>query len=315
MDKSLLLFIIWQMTLGNLKKDAQNYLNQYKSRDPASYAAAQQAIGGVLILDGFIGIDNPFGGKDRPGIFGSLVGIALGVVFLFAPTIFNHISGINDMTATTTATVVSVHQETSSSNDSGSSCSATAKYTVDGKEYNQASSFGSGYFCPLTPGSTIPINYNPNNPGAWGYKIKTISSFVKIFAWVGLFAIVMSSFTFIVRLLSIIFGWKLLKSGRNLAKTLPPGTDLGTIISEVKSDFTKTLFNFGGANMFAQPAPQPATPTPQPASPAPQSVQPVAPVVAPAAPVAPAAGTQVTPSEPPSTPTPPPADGTPPQQL
>jgi len=298
------------MTLGNLKKDAQNYLNQYKSRDPASYAAAQQATGGVLILDGFIGIDNPFGGKDRPGIFGSLVGIALGVVFLFAPTIFNHISGINDMTATTTATVVSVHQETSSSNDSGSSCSAVAKYTVDGKEYNQASSFGSGYFCPLTPGSTIPINYNPNNPGAWGYKIKTISAFVKIFGWAGLFVIVMSSFTFIIRLLSIIFGWKLLKSGRNLAKTLPPGTDLGTIINEIKSDFTKTLFNFGGANMFAKPAPpQTATSAPQAASPAPESVQPVAPVVA-VTPVAPAADAQVAPSETPSTPAPPPADGT-----
>src|SRR5947209_4323801 len=152
------------MKLGKIKQTAQNYLNQYESQNPATYAAALQAIGGLLILDGFIGIDNPFGDNKRPGIFGSLIGIAMGILFIFIPTIFNSISGTNKMTATTQATVVSIRQDQGGSNNSSGSCTAVAQYTVDGKVYNQPSSFGSSSYCSLAQGSSITINYNPHNP-------------------------------------------------------------------------------------------------------------------------------------------------------
>ena len=240
------------MKLGNLKSEAQAFLNKYKDKDPAAYAAAQEAVGGLLILDGFVGIDNPFGGKKRAGIFGTLIGVAVGVVFVLAPTFFGNLSGINKMTATTNATVVSVGQpqvSTSSSANSthtSSSCSATVRYSVNGKQYVQTSSVSSSSMCSYTPGGVVQINYNPNNPGQWASDVKTIHTILKLFFWAGLVVVLSSLVTFFIRLFSIIFGWKLLKNGRSLAKTLPPGTDLTTAIDQIKHEFKTSLFGFGG---------------------------------------------------------------------
>jgi uncharacterized membrane protein len=279
------------MKFGNLRSKASNFLNQYKASDPATYAAAQQAVGGLLILDGFIGIDNPLGGKKRSGIFGSLIGIVVGVIFLFVPTFFGTISGTKQMTAMTSATVASVTHEqaaTTTTNNgtqnTSQSCSAIAQYKVDGKDYSQQSAFSSSSICGLSQGSTIQISYNPTNPGSWGYDIKTLDHFLIIFALVGGIVILASLLTFAVRLLSIIFGWKVLQSGRALARTLPGGTNLETIVSEVKKDFAQHIFGFGngGLGSFTQPASaaqsQPVWPQ-QPQQP--QTVAPIQPVVPP----------------------------------
>lgn len=236
--------------LGKVKSAAEGFLNQYKTENPASYAAALQVVGGLLILDGFIGIDNPLGGKKRSGIFGSLIGVVVGLVFVFGSTFFGKAFGINTMTATTTAEVVSVSQPTQiSGNDSGSSCTVTAKYTVDGKGYSQTASSSSSSACSLTSGETININYDPNKPGAWAYDLATVKMILAIFPIVGIIVSIVSLFTFVIRLLSIIFGWKLLKNGRAMAKALPAGTDLSTIKNEIRQNFARHLFSFGSDNM------------------------------------------------------------------
>ena len=238
--------------LGNLKNEAKSFLEQYKSQSPAAYAAAQQAVGGLLILDGFTGIDNPLGGKKRPGIFGSLIGILIGVVFVLVPTFFGNISGLNKMTATTSATVVSVSQpQTSTSNfnnnqSTSTSCTAVATYNVNGQTYSHVSADGSSSTCSLTAGQTIQINYNPSNPTQWSSDAKTVGKFLKVFLIIGILAIITGIFTFIIRLLSIIFGWKILKNGRALAKTLPPSTDLSSAIKEIEQSFKTSLFGFQG---------------------------------------------------------------------
>lgn len=248
------------MKIGYLVNEAKGFLDQYKSQSPAAFAAAQQAIGGLLILDGFTGIDNPFGGKNRPGIFGSIGVIITGIIFIIAPTIFGNISGINKLTSTTNATVVSVGQpqQTTTTDSNGnkqtsSSCDAVASYTVNGQQFSKTSSYGSSSLCGLSTGQSIQINYNPNNPGQWGTEVKGISSLLKIFFYVGIFTVIVGIITFVIRLLSIIFGWKLLKSGRTLAKTLPPGTDLKTAINEIENSFKTSLFGFkGGATVNQQ---------------------------------------------------------------
>ena len=259
------------MKFGKIKSAATDFLNKYKNESPATYAAAEQAVGGLLILDGFIGIDNPLGGKKRSGIFGTLIGIVVGTVFLFVPSIFNSFSGVDKLTATTSATVVSVGQPSSTTNSngqtstSGGACSATVSYTIDGKVYTQGSSYGSSSYCSFTPGSTIQINYNPQNPGAWGSDVKTLKLIMSIFPIAGILVIITSIITFLIRLFSIIFGWKLLKSGRASAQTLPPGTDLATMIGEIKRDFATHVFNFGSVeSLMTQSTPAAApivTPT------------------------------------------------------
>lgn len=247
---------------SSLKQDAINFLEPYKTKEPATYAAAEQAIGAILITDGFIGIDNPFGRKKRPGIFGTIGGIVLGVIFMFIPTFFGNISGINNMTAVTSATVVSVGPANyirNSNGGSSASCPLTVSYSVNGQEYTNQSSISSSDHCSLSAGQTITINYNPANPDSWVYGVKTISNILQIFFWAGLFALISSIITFFIRLFSIIFGWKLLKDGRKNAANLPSGTNLQTIIEEIKRNFTASIFGFGGAQSGYMPGIPPST--------------------------------------------------------
>jgi hypothetical protein len=244
---------------SSLKQTAINFLEPYKTKEPATYAAAEQAIGAILITDGFIGIDNPFGRNKRPGIFGTIGGIVIGVIFMFIPTFFGNISGINNMTAVTSATVVSVGSADYTIDDNGgssASCPLTVSYSVNGREYTNKSSISSSNYCSLSGGQTITINYNPANPGSWAYGAKTISNFLQIFFWVGLLALISSIITFFIRLFSIIFGWKLLKDGRKNVANLPSGTNLQTMIEEIKRNFTASIFGFGGT----QPGYMPETP-------------------------------------------------------
>lgn len=257
------------MFYKNLKNQAEQFLGGYKQDNPTTFAAAQQAIGGLLILDGFIGIDNPLGGKKRNGIFGSLIGVVVGLVFVFGTGFIGNLFGINKLTATTTATVVSISQPSStstnsSSSASGRSCTPQAKYTVDDKEYTQTSSSGSSSACSLTAGQTININYDPSNPGAWAYDLSTVKTLLKIFPIVGVIAVMTSLFTFVIRLLSIIFGWKMLKSGRALAKSLPEGTNLSTIKNEIRQNFAKSIFGIAGSSQTPTPTPTDPQPPTQP---------------------------------------------------
>lgn len=246
------------MGLGTLKNKAKSFLEQYEQKDPVSFAAAQQAIGGLLILDGFVGIDNPFEGRKRSGIFGTLIGIVLGIAFMFVPAFFGNVTGANSMTATTNAVIVAMTPQASTSSKGGNACSLTVQYTVAGKEYSQPSSISSSDNCTLTAGQTIPINYNPQNPGAWAYNLKSTGTYLSLFFWAGLLVAITSFITFIIRLLSIIFGWKLLQSGRALAKTLPQGVSLGTLIEEIKQNFRGAIFNRGIASVPSMPFMQPA---------------------------------------------------------
>lgn len=233
--------------LGKIKESAESFLNQYKTSSPATYAAAQQAVGGLLVLDGFVGIDSPFGQKKRSGILGSFIGIFVGIGLIIGMSFFINLTGLEKLTATTNATVTEVSQpvRASTDNNSSSSCTLRAMYVVNGTEYNQTSSSGSSSACGLTVGQTVQIKYDPSNPGAWGYDTDTAKIIFKIFPIVGALIAISSLITFIIRLLSIIFGWKILKSGRALAKTLPPETDLTTIKNEIRQNFTKQLFGLG----------------------------------------------------------------------
>ncbi len=241
------------MTLGNLKNQATGLLDQYKNQSPATYAAAQQAIGGLLILDGFLGLPHPFDGKKRTGIFGAVIGVIFGIIFILIPTIFGSLSGINKMTATTNATVVSVTQSqsnaasysgSSSSQQSATTCSAVASYSVNGKQYIQASSLSSSSMCSLGKGQSLNIHYNPKNPSQWATSVKTATLILSIFFYLGIFMVISSVIMVIIKLLSIFFGWKLIKSGRKLAKTLPEGIDLSGTIHEIENAFKSTVFGF-----------------------------------------------------------------------
>ena len=168
------------------------------------------------------------------------------------------------MTAVTSATVVSVGPASYTRNSNGNSsasCPLSVSYSVNGQEYTNQSSISSSNQCSLSAGQNITINYNPANPGSWAYGTKTISNFLQIFFWAGLLVLISSITTFFIRLFSIIFGWKLLKDGRKNAVSLPAGTNLQTMIDEIKQNFTASIFGFGGTQNIATPGNIPNPPS------------------------------------------------------
>jgi hypothetical protein len=218
--------IIFMKLFSSLKQQAINFLAPYKEKGPATYAAAEQAIGAILITDGFIGIENPFGRKKRPGIFGTIGGIILGVIFMLVPGFIGTMTNIKNMTETAPAVVISVGDMVRSknpdgSNSGGGTCGLEVRYTVNSQEYTKKSPMSASNYCSLSAGETILINYDPNTPGSWAYGAKTMTTFLNIFFWVGVFVLISSIITFLIRLFSIIFGWKLLRDGRKNAAILP----------------------------------------------------------------------------------------------
>ena len=236
------------MFYTNMRDKAKSFLAKYEGKDTASMAAAEQAIGGLLILDGFIGMPHPLSGKKRSSIFGNFIGILFGIALLFAPALYSH-SAQAKMTATTTGTVVAVSQpQINSTTDSNgkttttSTCSLSAKYTVSGQEYTQTSYSSSSSNCSLIANSAVTVNYNPSNPGSWDTNVKELKGVMKYVQWGGIFLIVISSIGFLFRLFTIWFGWRLLQRGRKLAKTLPDGGKLASMIKKIREEFSKNVF-------------------------------------------------------------------------
>ena len=118
----------------------------------------------------------------------------------------------------------------------------TARYIVNGKEYTTQSAFGSSSYCNKSVGSTIDIHYNPNKPSSWGTDLGFLKIVFDLFIAFGLIASLVSLFTFGIRLACILFGWKILKSGRALAKTLPNGAKVSDLVDGIKNEFSHKLF-------------------------------------------------------------------------
>lgn len=180
----------------------------------------------------------------------------------------------------------------------------TVHYTVNGQDYTTTSSLSSSSNCGQTVGSTVSISYNPDKPGSWATDVNTTKNIIKIFGYAGILVVLGSLFTFTLRLLSIIFGWKLLKSGRALAKTLPGGVDLSSVISSIRTQFAQLLHGGNAvspaANPIAEvlsqtvagaPAPSATLASPQPTI----APQPAVPAVTPQAP--PAVSTEPKPTD------------------
>jgi hypothetical protein len=119
---------------------------------------------------------------------------------------------------------------------------------VNSKTYVGQPTITTGSGCDYQVGQSLIINYNPDNPHKWATDPQAIKNVLKFFPIVGGLVFLVSLVTFAIRLLSIIFGWKILRSGRALAKTLPPGTNLETAIGEIKKEFSHSLFPNSGGN-------------------------------------------------------------------
>lgn len=65
---------------------AKQTLATYDADNPHTAGRLRQALGGVLIADGLVGLENPLNGqKARPGLIGSMAGIVFAAIFVAIP--------------------------------------------------------------------------------------------------------------------------------------------------------------------------------------------------------------------------------------
>ncbi|MBP9853104.1 MAG: hypothetical protein QG629_276 [Patescibacteria group bacterium] len=70
------------------KRRALTFLEQYKTQQPHIYAAAQQGVGNILIIDSLTGAGGRFSYKfSRRGIFNAFLGIVGSVFFMLSPVL------------------------------------------------------------------------------------------------------------------------------------------------------------------------------------------------------------------------------------
>ena len=212
--------------------DAKSMVSKYQSANPYTYGRIQQVVGGVLIADGLVGLENPLDGKrTRPGILGSLAGIFIGIAVIGIGIIAPLISTKTD--AVTKGIVTSVEER---QNDQSKSCRITAKFDAGSKSYSAQSSYSTD-LCHYAQGGAADIYYLSSNPtdNSVGPKPE-LNPFLIIGAGLVLFFI--SLVRAIIRGLSLFFGIKLWTNGRKLAKGNPPTSGDEGIISEAKQQFT-----------------------------------------------------------------------------
>ena len=103
------------------------------------------------------------------GPVGSLVGLAVGLVFVAGALFFVFsTSAPANMSASATGTVTSIRvtqpiQSRSTSQSSGPSCFPVAEFAVGGKTYNASMSVGLSP-CPWTVGQLVAVAYDPTAP-------------------------------------------------------------------------------------------------------------------------------------------------------
>jgi hypothetical protein len=179
---------------------------QQGARDPGGFYRGHRqgidaAAGGALLVDGLVGL--PTGRGNRSGVFGSMGGIVIGLVFVAVGLFLSStMKTPANMTATITGTVTSVnvsHSTTTSSNGSrrdNTACSPVAGFEVGGKTYTASTQIGTSSCPPV--GQPIVVAYDPASPALNTIPTKGGVSFLPwIFGGAGALVAVASLFSLI----------------------------------------------------------------------------------------------------------------------
>lgn len=227
--------------IAKLKTGASDIVGRYEGGSPRTTGRVYQAVGGLLMADGLIGLKNPFNrSKSRPGIFGALVFFAIGVAVLIATPILMKIPEVDSVTI---GSISRISEPRVDKDDGSSTCSYYARYAVDGKQYTVNSRIGSSSTCNRQIGEPVEVQYLAATPSRGVLELGT----QKAFRWgalaFGMLFLLIGIGTFLIRAITIFFGVKLFLRGRKLVKSSPPSeNDDGSIVSEAKDAFMDMRF-------------------------------------------------------------------------
>ena len=249
---------------------AKETLSRYESGNPHTAGQVRRAVGGVLVADGLVGLENPLDGqKTRPGIAGALISVVFGLVFI-AVAVFMATLG-PDTDAETTGHVVAV--------EGTDTCSMRADFVVDGTTYTARSTGSSSGNCSHAPGDPVTVHYSSADPSQSTTAEPILGIVGWVFGGVGVLIVVGGLFTAVVRAASIVFGLTLWRSGSKMIRENPRTADDAGVVTEARQAITRLLTAkgalarelLGGAQGGAEPQqshqPQPHTQQPSPHQP------------------------------------------------
>ena len=228
---------------ARLKTGASDIVRKHEGGSPRTAGRVYQAIGGLLVADGLIGLQNPFSrNKARPGIFGALVFCAVGAGVLIATPFLVKIPEVDSMTVGSISRI-SEPRVSKDDEDSVDTCSYDVRYAVDDKEYTVKSGFSSSTACKSHIGDPVDVHYLASTPsrGVVGIGIQ------KAIRWGGMgfgaLFLLIGVVTFVIRAITLFFGVKLFLRGRRLVKTSPPSQDDdGSVVRAAKDAFMQMRF-------------------------------------------------------------------------
>ena len=191
-----------QTGIASVITDTVNEVKEHKT-------GATQAAGAALVLDGLVGIDNPLTGRQRAGIFGSLIAAAIGVgVVVLALSVVKPTIGPGFLRATAV-----VDHFNTSLNAGKTEYTAVYTFTDQNMVRHEITSSMSSSSRP-TIGATETVAYDPAQPdnavitsGFEGNMWKFMVGFGALFVLIGLG-------TFIVRAITLGVGIGLLLKSR-----------------------------------------------------------------------------------------------------
>lgn len=224
-------------TAKNTTNKAKETLSRYESDNPHTAGQIRRAVGGVLIADGLVGLENPFDGKKtRPGIAGAMISVVLGLVFIAVASFMTTLGPDTD--AETTGQVVAVK--------GSETCSMTAEFVVDGTTYTARSTGQSSTNCDHAPGDTVTVLYSSANPARSTTEEPVLNVFAWVFGGVGVLVAVGGLFTTVVRAASIVFGITLWRSGSKMIRENPRTADDAGLVDQARQAITRLLTAKGG---------------------------------------------------------------------
>lgn len=217
---------------GNIGK-AKQVLERYETSNPHTAGQVRATVGGVLLADGLVGLEDPFDNKkSRPGILGAAFMLLFAIPFIAVGFFISGSAADTDAETTGTITYISAPQRSSS--DSGSTCSAEATFVVDGVTYTARTGVRSSGTCNDQVGESIKVRYNSANPAENSIGMSE-TTFGAIFGGVGILVFLLALVTFAIRAASIFFGYRLLRSGRQMMKDNPKTADDAGAIAEART--------------------------------------------------------------------------------
>ena len=230
---------------------AKEMLSQFRD-NPYLRGRAEQTLGGVLIADGLVGLENPLDGeKSRPGILGAMVFIIVGGIFLAFGIVGHHSRRDIQTPVTVQGQVVNV---VVSRSNSESTCQIVASYNVDGKNYTLRSALGSDRYCAYQEGGQIGVDYEKNSPSqAQLADDGGLGTMSLIFMVSGGIVLLLGLFTLAIRLLSMIAGAWLFIIGTKRSKGATP-VPIDTLIDDFRTAVTDIIMGRPTTKAVAAPA-------------------------------------------------------------